>query len=107
MGSFAETMTLRLGLMLTAVALTATAWGQGNAQQRTSEQHERRITEPEAQMKNNDLERLRSRDPQAVMAQVNEDFQRLKALNAEVGRHARTEGPCAGGGGGQETRPPA
>ena len=49
-----------------------------------NQQREDKIREHEAQMKNLDLERTRSRDPQVILAQVNEDFNRIKALNAEV-----------------------
>src|ERR1051326_8920330 len=53
-------------------------------QSSVNQQRENQIREHEAQMKNLDLERTRSRDPQIILAQVNEDFSRIKALDAEV-----------------------
>jgi len=84
MKSLTVKVALKLTLLLVAASFALPLSAQTNAQQRANDQREQQIREHEIQMKNTDLERLRNRDPKAAMEQANEDFGRLKVLNAEV-----------------------
>src|SRR5581483_9616739 len=91
MGSSSKRFTLKPAFLIAAVALISPLSVQAQ-QQGPNERREQQIREHEIQMKNTDLERVRNRDPKAALAQVNEDFRRLKAINSEViGTNAAAE----------------